>query len=82
MATMNYTCFSLTKATGSRLGTLIETSIGMLLALGIAFGYSWALSLLILGVVPLVIIAASLEVKALSGHANRNRKALEKSGKV
>ena len=54
----------------------------MLLALGIAFGYSWALSLLILGVVPLVMIAASLEVKALSGHANRNRKALEKSGKV
>ena len=54
----------------------------MLLALGIAFGYSWVLSLLILGVVPLVIIASSLEVKALSGHANRNRKALEKSGKV
>jgi len=54
----------------------------MILALVIAFVYSWVLTLLILAVIPFVAIAASLEVKALAGHTNKTRQALEKSGKV
>ena len=73
---------SFSKATGSRLGTLIETSFGMILALVIAFVYSWVLTLLILTVIPFVAVSASLEVKALAGHTNKTRQALEKSGKV
>ena len=76
------TRFSSTKATGSRLGTLIEISIGILMALIIAFVYSWVLSLLFLGVVPLIAIATSLAVTTLSRHAKQQKKALEKSGKV
>ena len=74
--------FFFSKATGSQLGTLIEISVGILMALCIAFAYSWALSLLVLGVIPLVVIAALLQVKALSGHAKHKREALEKSGEV
>ncbi len=69
-------------ATGTRLGTLLETTIGMLMAIIIAFVYSWVMTLLILGVVPFVFISGALEVKALAGHAAANKKSLEKSGKV
>ncbi len=69
-------------ATGTRLGTLLETSIGMLVSIVIAFVYSWVMTLLILGVVPLIIISGALEVKALSGHTVANKKSLEKAGKV
>jgi ABC-type multidrug transport system fused ATPase/permease subunit len=69
-------------ATGTRLGILVETMCSMLVALVIAFVYSWVLTLVILGVVPIVLIASSLEVKALSGHTAANKKSLEKAGKV
>ena len=54
----------------------------MLLAIVIAFAYTWVLSLVILGVVPVVLVAGALEVKALSGHTVQNKKALESAGKV
>ena len=54
----------------------------MIFAIVIAFAYTWVLSLVILGVVPIVLIAGGLEVKALSGHTLRNKKALETAGKV
>ena len=54
----------------------------MVLALIIAFVYSWVLTLVILGVVPLVMVAGMAEVKALSGHAQKNKKAIETAGKV
>ena len=70
------------QATGTRLGTVIETMIGMIFAIVIAFAYTWLLSLVILGMVPIVLIAGALEVKALTGHTTRNKKALETAGKV
>ena len=71
-----------TQATGTRLGTVIETMIGMIFAIVIAFAYTWVLSLVILGMVPIVLVAGALEVKALTGHTIRNKKALETAGKV
>ena len=73
---------TLIQATGTRLGTVIETMIGMVLAIVIAFVYTWVLSLIILGTVPIVLIAGALEVKALTGHTVSNKKALETAGKV
>ena len=61
---------------------MIETLIGMVLAIVIAFVYTWVLSLVILGVVPIVLVAGALEVKALTGHTIENKKALETAGKV
>ncbi len=69
-------------ATGTRLSTLLEATIGMLMSLIIAFVYSWVMSLLILGLVPMVFLSGVLEVKALAGHAAANKKSLEKAGKV
>ena len=68
--------------TGTRVGTLLETSIGMLMALIIAFVYSWVLTLLVLVVIPIVLIGGAAEVKALAGHTIQNKKSLEIAGKV
>ena len=68
--------------TGARLGLLIEICIGMLMALIIAFVYSWVLTFLILALVPLSVIASALKVKALAGHTIQNKKALEQAGKA
>ena len=69
-------------ATGSRLGTLIETMLTLVFAIIVAFAKQWVLTFLILAVVPVMFISGGLEVKALSGHAAANKKALEASGKV
>lgn len=70
------------QATGSRLGTVIEMVIGMVLALIIAFVYSWILTLIILGVVPIMMIAGALQLKVFTGHATTSKKSLETAGKV
>ena len=54
----------------------------MTLALVIAFVYSWVLTLVIFAVIPIVMIAGIAEVKALTGHTQSNRKAIEIAGKV
>ncbi|XP_011409250.2 PREDICTED: bile salt export pump-like [Amphimedon queenslandica] len=69
-------------ATGSRLGTLIETFVGMFASLIIAFVYSWMLTLVLIGFVPVFIIAGFLQLRAITGHAGDNKKALEEAGKV
>ena len=71
-----------TQATGSRVGTLIETMVGALLALGIALAYSWLMTIVILLVVPLVMFAGALQLKALTTHASSNKKQLEKAGNI
>ena len=70
------------KATGTRLGTLLESTFGLLLAFIIAMIYSWALTLVILGFLPIMVIAGALRTKALTGHAVGYKKALENAGKV
>lgn len=71
-----------TQATGSRVGTLIETLVGALLALGIALYFSWLMTIVILVVVPLVMVAGALQLKALTSHATSNKKQLEDAGKL
>ena len=70
------------QATGARLGTLLESFIGMILGLIISFIYNWVLSFVILGVVPIVVISSALEVTALTGQAGKTKKDLESAGKV
>eukprot|EP00731_Ephydatia_muelleri_P002337 Em0001g2337a len=69
-------------ATGTRLGTLLESTFGLLLALIIAMSYSWTLTLVILGFLPIMVIAGGLRTKALTGHAVGYKKALENAGKL
>ena len=72
----------LVQATGTRLGTLLETGFSLLASLIIALIYSWVLTLVLLTLVPVLIIAGFLQLKALTGHAGETKKALEQAGKV
>ena len=70
------------QATGTRLGTLLETFIALGLSLIIALVYSWLLTLVLLTLVPVMLVAGFLQLKALTGHAGANKVALEQAGKV
>ena len=45
------------QATGTRLGSLIETIFGMLTAVAVALAASWLLTFVVLSFVPLLVIA-------------------------
>ena len=69
-------------ATGSYMGNILEVFFGMVVSILISFIYSWALTLLILGLIPLIVITNILRVQALAGHSATNKKAMESAGKV
>ena len=69
-------------ATGSRLGVLFQVVFSLLLSLAIAFAYSWTLTFIIIGFVPLVMAAGALQVRAVTGFTKRNKKDLEEAGKI
>ena len=72
----------LSQATGTRLGTLIETAFGLSFSLIIALVYSWILTFVILGAVPILVISGLAEATILSGHTKKNKEAIESAGKV
>lgn len=61
---------------------MIETLFTLLLAIVIAFVFSWAMTLFMLGVVPVLIIGAAFQSRILSRNIARKKKALENAGKV
>ncbi|CAI8032913.1 ATP-dependent translocase ABCB1 [Geodia barretti] len=69
-------------ATGTRLGTLIETAFGLSFSLIIALVYSWILTFVILGAVPILVISGLAEATILSGHTKKNKEAIESAGKI
>ena len=54
----------------------------MVASMIIAFVYSWMLTLVLIGFVPVFMIAGFLQLRAITGHAGDNKKALEEAGKV
>ena len=70
------------QATGTRVGTLLETLVSFILVLIVAFIYSWLLTLVILGVVPLIVLAGSFQVQVFTSHATKIKKELENAGKL
>ncbi len=64
-------------ATGKRLGSLLEAFIAMTMSIIIAFAYSWTLTLVVLGAVPIVVALGALEVRAFSNNIFKSKKSLE-----
>jgi ATP-binding cassette subfamily B (MDR/TAP) protein 11 len=48
----------------------------------IAFGFSWPITLLIIGFMPFLIIGGIFQTKRLAGFAKKDKEILESAGKV
>ncbi|XP_048881323.1 ATP-dependent translocase ABCB1 isoform X10 [Brienomyrus brachyistius] len=69
-------------AAGSRLGLITNTICALIIAIVVAFIFSWQLTLLILACVPILSGANFIQMRATGGHASKDQKALELSGKI
>ena len=69
-------------ATGSRLGTLSQVTVTLVLSLLVAFIYSWSLALILLGYAPILFVAAGLQLTIIGQFTKLNKKDAEEAGKV
>ena len=70
------------QAAGIRLGTLLETLTGLLMSIIIAFVYSWLVTLVILGILPVTIIAAAFNTRLITNNAERSQESLQAAQEV
>ncbi|XP_057304790.1 ATP-dependent translocase ABCB1-like isoform X3 [Hydractinia symbiolongicarpus] len=63
-------------ATSSRLNTMIQVVFMLLLALGVAFGYSWKLTLVIIAFAPFLLFAGAAHTKIFTSFAAEEGKRL------
>jgi len=60
----------------------VESFIGILLAVIIAFIYSWLVTFLLFAMVPVIFVVGILTVKGISVFNEKSKKATETAGKV
>ncbi|GCC29141.1 hypothetical protein chiPu_0007578 [Chiloscyllium punctatum] len=70
------------QATGIRLGMMAMTVCTFGVALILAFIFGWQLTLLILFCIPFLLAANIIAMKSVLGHASKDNKSLEESGKI
>ncbi|XP_077128891.1 bile salt export pump-like [Ranitomeya variabilis] len=69
-------------ATGSQIGMIVTSITNIAASFIIAFYFSWKLSFVVLGFLPLIGLSGVFQAKMLTGFANQDKKALEDAGKV
>lgn len=70
------------KATGTRLGTVLQSIFTIAISCGLALYYEWKLGLVTMCFIPFVLMAMYAQTKILMGQDTVEKKALEKSSKV
>ena len=65
-----------------RTAIVAQNFVAMCVGLGIAFSSDWRLSLVVLGVGPVLVLAGDLQMRAFTGQTQKVQKSLEKAGHV
>ncbi|XP_023574875.1 bile salt export pump isoform X1 [Octodon degus] len=69
-------------AAGSQIGMMVSSFTNVVVAMIIAFFFSWKLSLVIVCFFPFLALSGALQTKMLTGFATRDKQALEKAGQI
>ncbi|XP_004857677.1 bile salt export pump isoform X2 [Heterocephalus glaber] len=69
-------------AAGSQIGMMVNSFTNIVVAMIIAFIFSWKLSLVILCFFPFLALSGVLQTKMLTGFASQDKQALEKAGQI
>jgi ABC-type multidrug transport system fused ATPase/permease subunit len=69
-------------ATGSRIGLMFNNLASLGVGIIISFAFSWQLTLLVLGFVPLMVIGGFFQSRLMTGFASNNKQSMEDAGQV
>jgi ATP-binding cassette subfamily B (MDR/TAP) protein 1 len=69
-------------ATGPSLALQLQTAIGLVAGLVIAFTASWRITLVVLAIAPLIAVGGAIQIKMMTGGLEDSKKAFEECGAV
>ncbi|XP_053774731.1 bile salt export pump isoform X3 [Desmodus rotundus] len=70
------------KATGSQIGMMVNSFTNIMVAMIIAFFFSWKLSLVIVCFLPFLALSGAVQTRMLTGFASQDKQALEIAGQI